>query len=593
MQLTRSTTQFHLLLATLWLLLFTSLPAAAASDCQPGAATHIWITPQQPQPGEPLELIAVATDAGIDQIMVTDPGGEQRPLRSNAGDGSPWSRHATLFRPSSGIYRFEALRNGDRVACAEVEIGGNAPPPRGEWDVATEAFYSVWIAHLFAAPPEQALSFESLAPVLRDPERNLLFNFLGANEDRRLPAEPDCADLAYFLRSYFAWKLQLPVAYRACTRGSRTAPPRCEAPSIDRRFVNAPAPVSSFRELSRRLMDTVHSGSGRTALNADATDFYPVALARENLWPGTLYADPYGHTLMLVQWVPPQAGASGLLLAVDAQPDNSVTRKRFWEGTFLFALSASSGPGFKVFRPLALAANGELRQLSNQALDGSNGLPAFSTEQAALTPDAFYARMEQLINPDGITPNLAYAATLAALQEQLETRIASVETGERHLRSHPGTVIAMPSGAAIFETIGAWEDYATPSRDMRLLIAMKVLENLPERIRSYPELYQLRGQSPDAAAAQIAQLHAQQLDENAITYTRSDGSTWRLTLRELYARRAGLEIGYNPNDCVERRWGAGADSDDLATCERRAPPEQRAKMEDYRSWFHNTTRPPR
>ena len=66
----------------------------------------------------------------------------------------------------------------------------------------------------------------------------------------------------------------------------------------------------------------------------------------------------------------------------------------------------------------------------------------------------------------------------------------------------------MPRGPAIFETTGPWEDYSTPSRDMRLLIAMKVLERLPQRIRRYPKLYILGRDSPEAAAARIERLHA-------------------------------------------------------------------------------------
>ncbi|MBV5307872.1 MAG: hypothetical protein JZU59_00450 [Chromatium okenii] len=584
--------QYGIFALALWVI---GAPAVfAAPDCQQSPQTHIWTFPQQPQPGAPLEVLAVATDTAIDQLTMIDPGGEQMPLRSIASAGPPWSRHATLFRPSAGIYRLEALRGGQTVACAEVDVGGVASlPDRGEWDLATEALYSVWIERLFDAPPEQALSFNSLAPLLRDPERNLLFNALGADEERRLPAAPDCADLPYFLRSYFAWKMGLPVGYRACNRGSRNRPPSCEAQTIDNRFVGDAAPLSSFRELSRRIMDTVHSGSGRTSLTDDATDFYPVALERASLWPGTLYADPYGHTLMLVKWIAPSAGRSGLLLAVDAQPDNSVTRKRFWEGTFLFAHTPSSGPGFKAFRPLLRTASGELRAVTNAALDGANGRPAFSTEQNELAPADFYARMEQLINPNGLTPELAYQTKLAALMEQLETRLTSVDNGEVYMRDHPSAEVAMPSGAAIFETIGAWEDYATPSRDMRLLIAMNVVEGLPEQIRRYPQLYQLRGTTPERAAAALEQLHNQYLDERFISYSRSDGSPWRLSLRELYARRLNLEIAYNPNDCIERRWGAEAGSADVATCTRRAPPEQRAKMEEYRPWFHNTTRPPR
>ncbi|MDD2320933.1 MAG: hypothetical protein PHO83_12890, partial [Geobacteraceae bacterium] len=78
-----------------------------------------------------------------------------------------------------------------------------------------------------------------------------------------------------------------------------------------------------------------------------------------------------------------------------------------------------------------------------------------------------------------------------------------------------------------------------------------------------------------------------------IIYTRSDGSSWRLSLADIYARRPGLEIAYNPNDCVERRWGAAPGMPDFVTCRRRSPVGQRQKMEMYRPWFHEARRPPR
>ncbi len=567
--------------------------ATAAADCRTGEQSHVWTAPQHPQPGDPLEVMAVATDGVLDQLLVTDPTGRHTTLRGTPNGGPPWSLAGTLFRPTAGTYRIEAARNGQVVACEDIEIGGMANRPDSHaWNLATEAFYAAWIEHLFDAPPDQSLSADSLAPFLRNPERNFLYNSQGAGEDNRLPAAPDCADLPYFLRSYFAWKLGLPVAYRACGRGSRSNPPRCEAQVIEQRFTNAPVSATSFREVSQQIINTVHSGSARTGLTDEATDFYPVSLERESLWPGTIYADPYGHVLILVKWIPQRGNQSGLLLAVDAQPDNSVTRKRFWEGTFLFAQTPSSGPGFKAFRPLVQTGSG-MRPASNNALDGSNGLPPYSTAQARLAPDDFYARMEQLINPDGLSPETAYESTLDALMEQLETRITSVNNGETYMRAHPGATVSMPSGSAIFETIGPWEDYATPSRDMRLLIAMKVLKGLPDRIRRYPQLYDLLGENSETAAVRIERLHDQRLDERFITYTRSDGSPSRLSLRDLYRRRAGLEVGYNPNDCVERRWGTTPDTPDNATCRRQAPLEQQTRMEDYRAWFHDTVRPPR
>ncbi len=574
--------------------LVLSPDASAAPGCRQGAEVRVWTAPLSPEPGEPMEVLAVATDEDLDRILITDPAGSQSPLRGVRYGGPPWALHGGVFRPRSGTYRIEAVRGGQTVACGEVRVGGGAGNRgSGEWDLAANAFFAIWIERLFDAPPEQSLSFDSLAPVLRDPERNFLFDFLGAGEDNRLPAEPDCADLPYFLRAYFAWKLGLPIAYRPCSRGSRSNPPRCEAPVVEKGFAGSTASAKEFRGVTRRIMDTVHSGSGRTALRDDSTDLYPIPLDRSALWPGTVYADPYGHVMILVKWVPQRPGEPGLLLAVDAQPDNSVARKRFWEGTFLFADTPSAGPGFKTFRPLVRTGGGGARVLPNNALDGRNGLPPYSTEQAGLRPDDFYARMERLINPSGLEPEAAYRSTLAALMEQLETRVGSVDNGESYMRAHPGTVIPMPSGPAIFETTGPWEDYATPSRDMRLLIAMNVLEGLPERIRRYPELYVMRGDSPSGAAALIERLHARSIGQQSIEYTRSDGSPWRLTVADIYARRSGLEVAYNPNDCVERRWGASPDTQDYPSCRRQAPAEQRKRMEEYRPWFAEARRPPR
>jgi hypothetical protein len=128
---------------------------------------------------------------------------------------------------------------------------------------------------------------------------------------------------------------------------------------------------------------------------------------------------------------------------------------------------------------------------------------------------------------------------------------------------------------------------------MRILIALKVLADLPERIRRHPELYVLRHESAGTAAARIERMHSQRSKERFITYTRSDGSPWKLSLAEIYARRSGLEIAYNPNDCVERRWGAAPGSPDFATCGRQAPVAQRERMEEYRPWFREARRPPR
>jgi hypothetical protein len=591
----------RLLLRLCLLVLLVPASALAESSCGQGQDARIWTSPLVPKPGEPLGIMAVSTEGYVSELIVIDPAGRRTTLPVATGGGPPWSVRGTLPAAIRGSYRIEALRSGRVVGCGELQVGGGSGNRgSGEWDQATQALFAAWVEHLFDAPPEQALSFPSLEPVLRDPQRNFLYDYLRKGEDLRVAAEPDCADLSFFLRTYFAWKLGLPVSWRACDRGSSNRPPHCDQPEVDRSFIGTAASVDTFHRVSRRVMDQVTSGGGRTALADDGSDFYPVALERASLWPGTVYADPYGHTLMIVKWVPQSGEHGGLLLAVDAQPDNSVARKRFWEGTFLFAKTPSAGPGFKAYRPpLAGGAKGGLTPPVNRTLTGRAGLPPYSTEQEKLGADDFYARMERLINPRGLDPEAAYEATLAALMEQLETRVKSVDNGEEYMRGHRGTMVAMPKGPAIFETVGPWEDFATPSRDMRLLIALKVLENFPARIRNHPELYvfkQLLGlklESATAAAERIEKLHAQSIREKFITYTRSDGTPFRLSLADIYARRPGLEIAYNPNDCVERRWGAAPGLPDYGSCRRQAPPEQRTRMEEYRPWFREAKRPPR
>ena len=61
----------------------------------------------------------------------------------------------------------------------------------------------------------------------------------------------------------------------------------------------------------------------------------------------------------------------------------------------------------------------------------------------------------------------------------------------------------------------------------------------------------------------------------------------------MVARAEAFESAYNPNDCPELRWGAPRDSEEAATCKRRAPEEQQIKMRYYRVWFAERRRPAR
>jgi hypothetical protein len=152
----------------------------------------------------------------------------------------------------------------------------------------------------------------------------------------------------------------------------------------------------------------------------------------------------------------------------------------------------------------------------------------------------------------------------------------------------------MPDGPAIFETTGAWEDFSTPSRDLRLLIAIDVVRGFPDRVARRPERYAMpQGKSVADVKAELQNVLTSELMSRKFSYPRSDGSQWTLTIKDVIDRVTALEMAYNPNDCVELRWGAPDNSAEAATCKRAAPRAQRAKMTEYRPWFNERRRPPR
>jgi hypothetical protein len=356
-----------------------------------------------------------------------------------------------------------------------------------------------------------------------------------------------------------------------------------------------PGLAASFGHyLGTTIADGVHSGSGRTRATDDNTDYYPVPLTQDALRPGTVYADPYGHLLVLVRRVPQSDGGAGVFLAVDGQPDGTVARKRFWRGNFLFAQEAALGsPGFKRFRPIVRERNGALRRLTNDEIAKELQYGDYSLDQSQLGIEAFYDRMDDVMSPSPLDPVRAMKEAITSLEEQVKTRVTSVENGRKFQNSGRGEA-DMPDGASIFETTGAWEDFATPSRDLRLLIAMDVVRGFPDRVARRPERYAMpKEKSVADVRAELVSVLASELAARKFSYTRSDGSAWTLTLKDAVDRAAELEMAYNLNDCVELRWGAPDKSEEASTCKRRASGAQRAKMTQYRTWFHERRRPPR
>jgi hypothetical protein len=553
------------------------------------------------------------------------PGGAVTTVTDRQG-GPPYAWIATVDAPAVGAWHARLTRDpacgGASVAAQDIAVGSRPRAVSGTprkalwftrtaWTPSLENLYSAWVEHLFDAPLEVAPSWNALHEVLRDRSRNFLVDHLGVAEDEQgVIVRPDCADLPYFLRAYFAYKLGLPFGWSRCSRGADGVPPTCgdfatsgdPFPPLDGKPQDPPAWAdakrsSTWESNARRLgeffrttlADAVQSGAGRTPADDETGDYYPVSLSTETLRPGTIFADPYGHVLVIAKRLPQTPTSGGVLLAVDGQPDGTVARKRYWRGNFLFAVDPALGAaGFKRFRPvLRDKTTGKWRHLANAEL------PDYSQEQYASGVEGFYDRMDDVLSPAPLDPMQALLETVEALEEQVKTRVNSVDNGRKFLASGK-TAADMPDGAKIFETTGEWEDFSTPSRDLRLLIAIDVARGIPARVARRPERYAMpAGKSPDQVRADLEARLVRELDERRFKYVRSDGSDFELRLKDVVDREPSLEMAYNPNDCVEARWGAPAGSEEASTCKGHAPSAQVAKMTGYRSWFHERRRPPR
>ncbi|MBS2017565.1 MAG: hypothetical protein JST00_32085 [Deltaproteobacteria bacterium] len=589
--------------------------------CEDGKNVFLFVTPALPSAGVPVRVMAVSDKplTGKLEIVSAQDGGSTPLAASETRRGGPpyfWT--AEIEAPKVGKLDAnlvqKACEAGKNVATRRITVGAFKPGPpaapkeeQGLWPVhrnwnrSLENVYSAWIEQLFDAPDGEMPSWPALHEVLRDKKRNFLFDHLSAGEDSNnaFTARPDCADLPYFLRAYFAFKLRLPFGLSECDRGGGGNPPSCRKIIITNedppaRFDEKATAVKAFGTFLRgTVADKAHSGSARQPFEEENSDYYPVPLTSDSLRPGTIYADPYGHVLMISKRIAQTSERGGVLLAVDGQPDGTVARKRYWRGNFLYATQRElGGPGFKRFRPV-VRRDGKLARLGDAAIARHPDYGDVSRDAQKLDVEGFYDAMDDVLSPRPLDPQKAMMETLAALEEQVKTRVKSVDNGRKWLETAKGPA-SMPEGPEIFETSGAWEDFSTPSRDLRLLIAIDVVRGFPARVARRPERYAMPpGATPKQVEAELEKILKKELESRTVTYPRTDGSSFTLTLAEVIARGPSLEMAYNPNDCAEARWGAPPGSPEASTCRGQAPAEQRAKMESYRTWFHERRRPPR
>ena len=396
----------------------------------------------------------------------------------------------------------------------------------------------------------------------------------------------DCADLAYNLRFYFAWKRGLPFGYvsQVSMRGrGRDFRYGFNGNSVAER-ITVPSGETSGYEIWDELRDNVSSGTFRIhpALETpEEDDLYSPAIDVKSIRPGTVIYDPNGHVATVYKVEP-----DGRIRYIDAHPDSSLTHG-FYDLRFVRAFPGMSA-GFKNWRPAKLVG---ARERSDGTFVGGHVVPAANSEIKDFSLEQFYGNTDQpnedrdwrqgafVLNGtrmdwyDYVRAKLAGGRLefdpLREVSDMMDSNCADL-----HDRAE-AVDLAVKAGLAsqsepsrlpenIYGTEGDWETFSTPSRDARLKTAFKELRDQIERfVRMYRQKdAKLQYKGSDLVADLIA-LYDRKAQQCTIVYARSDGSFFTLGYEE--ARKRLFAMSFDPYQCVERRWGASAAAE-FSTC---------------------------
>src|SRR5439155_72347 len=236
-------------------LLFSAVDAraqGAAASCADAAEIAVLPSPIAPWKGAPLRVIVAAEKPLEGELSLIAPDGRVAAKSRERQGGPPYAWFVEVASPAAGTWRATLTRERATAGCstitrdiavAEHELPrprtapGSVWPLRAAWDRANENLFSAWIEKLFDAPLDAA------------------------------PLE---------------------------MLGQPAAPAASEPPK-------QLGLAAGFGQYLQMVANGVHSASGRTLASDNNTDYYPVSLTQDTLRPGTVYADPYGHILMIVK----------------------------------------------------------------------------------------------------------------------------------------------------------------------------------------------------------------------------------------------------------------------------------------------------
>lgn len=398
----------------------------------------------------------------------------------------------------------------------------------------------------------------------------------------------DCADMAYILRAYYAWKHGLPFAY---TSGLRTR----DNSGDDLRYSSegnvvtaktiayGPKPVDarSFLGAIGNVVSTAmlrtHPETGAAAGAWD--DWYAIEITREAVRPGSVAYDIYGHVGIVFDILD-----DGRVLIVAAHPDQTVSRSVY--GANFLRAKPELGAGLKAWRPIRIEG---ARRRADGSLHGGKVVAAKNDEIKDFSVVQYFGDTREQDGAPWHQGEFTVEGRKVSYYDYVRRRLAApgfrynpVDELKHGLDEICGAIrdrkvavdLAVDSKYPqrpqpdrlppnIYGTYGDWERFSTPSRDARLKVSFIELRREVQRLYEktvsgdVSMVYEGSDLPGDLWNAWLDRKEA-----CTVTYRRSDDSRVRLNLGHVMDRL--WDLSFDPHHCPERRWGAkGAE---METC---------------------------
>ena len=227
-------------------------------------------------------------------------------------------------------------------------------PAEREWSVSLEDEYSRFVTAIGRGISSRRCIH--LDDCLNSPSINPLWD----RDEVRLGLRPDCADVPYLLRGYFAFKRHLPFGFVAAMGGEGGDPRYLHqgVPVLWRQWTDFRSPRALFDEMP----SFVHSGMFRLSPKLEDGDTYAPRIDRASVRPGSMYYDTDGHVLVVTEVAP-----DGSIQFIDGHPGGSISHPHFETPRQSPPGSAQWGGGFRNWRPQRLV-NGSIVRARNATL---------------------------------------------------------------------------------------------------------------------------------------------------------------------------------------------------------------------------------